>query len=829
MKRLIARLLAFTLATSGVGICVPSAGAAVNPAPGTWVQYPAYNASITYVADTPGRSFFMGYPQVYNAAVNGFNDPGQTLFYLDKATGEVHEWQHLGHPSARALCMGYDWKGKCLAIAYKDLDVDLVFDDGRIVNVPDLADLRPRGARPAINDIRFDHDRGLVYLALSSGFAVIDENTGRMDYHQLDAPVASAAPMGDLLVLVSNSQVYWAPLADIPSSIADFNLTDTSKAKGATRLLPLGDTLCAYIRVEWGAYKVAMMHVVDGALVWKESLFGYEAKTPSETPDGYWFPASNQDIRLYRDGKWNRLPRAEEDMDAWTATTDGRNVFFVTPRGGVRTKTLGEDDIWPEGVEPTLPNFPSVYHARSIAWSPIYGVLAVTHGIDHYFMNTTSQTYYELTGYRSGKWSHYGYAYTNPEQKDVISAVDGIAVDPLDPHKAYIGSYTRGLLRVNLADPKDVMHISSANDKSKNLPGFVVGRDTQKAWDVCRFAAPAFDNDGWLWSCDFDMDRPAGNSMVLWMWSPEDRLASVDSASFRPWKSLVVPATGSNLSKVLPLRHSSNEGLVVVVPNTYDDMALIIYDHAGTPDDPSDDSSYPVGPLFNAEGYPIHSMKEVRCLTEDPKTGMLWVGSEQGLYTLNPRSAMRNPSLGATIDCTAPDGSQFLLGKNLPVTCIFCDANNDKWIGFQDAGLVHTDPTGTKARGIYTTANSDIPSDMVLALGQDLASGDMIVSTGAGLARLVLPSSDPLLPGASLAVSPSALTPGFKGWVTISNTVPGSDVTVTDEEGRAVRTLRPSSDSLQWDGSDDKGRPLPAGIYRLSSGHSPAVSLHILR
>jgi hypothetical protein len=64
---------------------------------------------------------------------------------------------------------------------------------------------------------------------------------------------------------------------------------------------------------------------------------------------------------------------------------------------------------------------------------------------------------------------------------------------------------------------------------------------------------------------------------------------------------------------------------------------------------------------------------------------------------------------------------------------------------------------------------------------------------------------------------------------------PALTVTIADLRGRRVRTLHtgpaPAGGRLVWDGADDRGRPLPSGVYlaRVRGAGPPAVARLVLQ
>ena len=56
-------------------------------------------------------------------------------------------------------------------------------------------------------------------------------------------------------------------------------------------------------------------------------------------------------------------------------------------------------------------------------------------------------------------------------------------------------------------------------------------------------------------------------------------------------------------------------------------------------------------------------------------------------------------------------------------------------------------------------------------------------------------------------VTPSDITPGFRGWVTISGLPAGRELIVTDNSGKTIRALgKANAGRIQWDGENASGR-----------------------
>ena len=179
-----------------------------------------------------------------------------------------------------------------------------------------------------------------------------------------------------------------------------------------------------------------------------------------------------------------------------------------------------------------------------------------------------------------------------------------------------------------------------------------------------------------------------------------------------------------------------------------------------------------------------------------------------------------------------PDNSP-LPGKR--VMDIIVDHNNIKWIG-TDAGLTRFDGNNWE---IFTTENSGLVNDYVLSLAVE-EDNTLWIGTNGGLLKytgetITAVDEEPTPKALSTVTSyPNPFNPS----TTISFTLPESGhakLTVYNLAGQKVRTLADESmaagnHTVVWDGRDDTGNAVAAGVYltRLNAGGTVATGKMVL-
>ncbi len=196
--------------------------------------------------------------------------------------------------------------------------------------------------------------------------------------------------------------------------------------------------------------------------------------------------------------------------------------------------------------------------------------------------------------------------------------------------------------------------------------------------------------------------------------------------------------------------------------------------------------------------------------------GEIWVGSDKGINIIpNPEPAVTDSSV-AVIN---PYLTLLTSTGGLSVTAIVVDAVNNKWIGTLSNGVFVVSPDGSQLLENFTTANSPILSNEILALSFDNHKGIVYIGTPNGLSAVTSASIagnvvSPLRVGPQPYFVPS-VTP-----MSIYGIDQNAEMKILTVSGRLVRDYAPGDLSILggaggWDGKDSHGNWVSTGIYFL--------------
>ena len=165
------------------------------------------------------------------------------------------------------------------------------------------------------------------------------------------------------------------------------------------------------------------------------------------------------------------------------------------------------------------------------------------------------------------------------------------------------------------------------------------------------------------------------------------------------------------------------------------------------------------------------------------------------------------------------DYSGYLLDA-LHVTSISVDKNNRKWIGTLNNGVYYANEEGTKILEHFTSDNSYHPGGMTYNVYVHPITGSVFMGTEKGLVEYNESSSPAKEDYSDVYVYPNPIKPDYTGWISIKGLMDNSDVKITDINGNVVYTTRSSGGSVIWDGCDEKGQRIKAGVYLVYASNS---------
>ncbi|MEP0546431.1 MAG: two-component regulator propeller domain-containing protein [Rhodothermales bacterium] len=239
---------------------------------------------------------------------------------------------------------------------------------------------------------------------------------------------------------------------------------------------------------------------------------------------------------------------------------------------------------------------------------------------------------------------------------------------------------------------------------------------------------------------------------------------------------------------------------------------IVVLDTRGTPLDASDDRAAIVQSVGSVgTGLPD---AQVNAIVED-RSGRIWLGTDRGLATIfSPGSAFAGDLAAQITWARTPDGASFFL-RDLRIFDIAVDPADRKWLA-STSGVWLLNAEGDEVIANFTTENSPLPSDVVVAVAVDEESGAVHFATSGGLytyrgdAIAASPTAEDLF----VYPNPVRGNGGPLPEIAITGLVDEADVRVLTVDGQVVASFQTRGGSTRWDGRDQRtGRFVPSGVY----------------
>lgn len=776
-----------------------------------WLMHMPFDDWATQVIETPKRVYFTARTFEDNPNISGRDFSSNSLFYYDKEGDEIVSVNERANASGNAVaCIGYNAKEKYLLVAYSDCNIDFIYDDGRVLNLPALKVTSIPGKKE-VNHINFDNERNLAYLATSFGYLTLNDKRHEVaESRNYGENISSIARCGDNIIIAMEGKLYSAPASQQRFNLEDYILIDNS--------LPDLNTIIPTKSSRFYAYKsgtatnlwdidLSKGEPVCNKIADDSKLYGIQ-----QFDGGHILAGNSVFYKIPDDGSSiSRISRPSADRDYPASTLNGTEIWTLVSRKGLRSyRPNGEE--WTVTRDYMRPNAPASYISTSMYYHPTYGMLVGSNGYDLALSDFTQHTPNNISALKGGFWKEYGPNYTPSIDLRNTNNYTGLAVDPQNPNHIYRASTLGGIMRINLANPSEALIFANPSNSNKNSQNFVKITEDQKVWDVlCRFTTPQFASDGTMWSLfyNFDQDRTE-----LWHWPAADRLATTSASTYRPMKKIDVPSfVGSNYDVMITLTQNKN---IIAIGGFSNYGSVLFYDHNGTPDVTSDDRYVHITNAYDQDGGGV-AFQSVNNLYEDPATGLVWIMTQRGLFTVNPENAFKDPTRVNRIKVARNDGTNladYLLNE-INVHSMSIDGEGRKWFSTSN-GLVCTSADGRTILGEFTTDNSYLPSNVVFETCYNRETNSMMVATDGGLVEM-FPSGSGTSGAANdsgMRVYPNPVEPDYYGWVRIDNIPDGSLVKITDAQGGIVKELGPAqSGSVEWDVSGYNNRRVSTGVY----------------
>ena len=792
MKRLIITLFAALALLMSPGITVAQMQS------GMWEIYPSFNTP-TKVIDTPYFVYVLS---------------GQSLIGLDKETDEIVAFNTNHRLNSNAVSnIWYSSKGKFLLVAHTNGMIDLVYDDGRTVNIADLSNTTIDYG--TINDA--DFTTGRAYLALSKGILVLNTDRGVIDQVGLFLPAEQSferIAVTDSKVVVALNQNGRLLTADRTADLTTykhFNANDSYVYR--TSNTNVGDIMALggekILKVGTAKDNLNLSVVTIDPTKANNQCIGPDVKlgvnsfqnrlTPAKngvvtnnTTDLIFIDENGELIKTVKHGvaSLNNATMIVTNRDSDKSDTN----WLVTTNGISRVKTDGT-----VAMQPIVP--------AATSGSTVGGIVPATDGSVYLSTVGIGQIYDSAYG-KDALFNKMDGSQILPIPYSVRSMYH-MAVNPKNPNEIVIGTFS-GLIRYDRAKGTTTTYKTDNSSLVPIINVYYLVTDVKFDADGNLFAVQsrAYDNENAHLHMVPAADWNNGAPKSSWQKLPLVGLRPRHTTGLIIHPSGYVIATGSKMTAIVKLPQGKNS--LAGAQYRIDEWDI------------------------DADGMSISGDENLSGIVDSNLR--TWIANDLGVImypdiekAFNGTAKPQRPKISRNDGTNLAD---FLL-DNVSVVSIASDPNDCLWFATKGSGLLRTSGDGTEILDQFTTDNSDIPSNTVLCIYPDPNSNKVYVGTDQGMAIYYSHATPAKHDYKDVYAYPNPVTPDYTGYITIAGLMKDSLVKIADAAGRIVHEGKSDGGSLVWDGCDASGSRVKSGVYFVyasqnATGSSTAVVTKIV-
>lgn len=733
---------------------------------GTWKVFLPYTSS-TGMCDAGDK--------VYCAAA-------KSVFSYEKESGVIQLYdKSTGLSDVDVNTISYDQQTQTLTIAYTNSNIDLIKNGVEIYNIPSIKNSVTTSSIMVHDVYSF---QGKAYVSSDVGISVINlekqeiSSTYIIGNSGTQVKVYATASDGVYLYAATAEGVKRAPLN--ATNLQDFNSwilfteADNLPRQKASLMAcfngkaytVIGDTNCdtlfEYNGGTWTKVYYSTKHFVSSLEQVNSTLY-FSVWNDSSTTAGKMgkVDVNGQLTLTNTDGHIRPIEWFEADGIAWEADAWG-GLFRRNNQGGL-------ENIVPDGP------------ARNTVFGLDIqdGVLKVAAGgvTDSWIGPGNIDGFYI---YQNGSWTSRN-RYTDVSLT-TFTDVMCVASAPAR-QKTYFGAFSNGL--IELDDNTGAIKLYDKWSPDALLEE--VNLDTARTKISCLTA----DKQGNIWIGNAGADYPI-------------KLITSDGT----WKQFGVPYNFQLMKKILIDSYGQ-----LWAPLRRVGEGLMVWSHEGTLDNPADDK---FKLLTTGDGAGALPDAYVYCLAED-REGNIWAGTGQGIGIFYcPGSVFSSGGCDADQIKVERDGYIGYLFGTENVRAIAVDAANRKWIGTTN-GLWLISADGKKELLRFNTENSPLPSNQVTDIVIDPNTGEVFVSTLAGLVSYQGDAIAECEDCDKALVYPNPVMPGYDGPIAIKGLTDNAYVKITDIQGMLVFQGKANGTQMIWDGKGYEGERVKSGVYMVFS------------
>ncbi len=662
-----------------------------------------------------------------------------------------------------------------LFIGYNNSNIDILYEDGLIVNITDLYQKNMSGSKK-INDIHFTPE--MAYLACDFGIIALNIKKEEIKETYIisekeDTKILTINTHNNNIYALTSKNLYCASIESNlinyqnweKQTIPESNIENTKIQiiDGILYLLKSNYNLYRYIDNEWKLYKTSIKNISHN--------------------NGYTFVVdSKNNIYALKENESEFL--SNNAIDGLFDTQE--NKFWYIANTIIYSQSVEKKEI-----NRFVPNGP----LSNISWKLKYAngrIFSIPGGrwADNYHTNGS------LSIFENGIWTSYPTPYFAEKTTTTSTCYDlvDIAINPNDNTNFWIASYGLGLYEFRNDEIYKFHHCDNSG-----LLSIHQDSPTSTRYNYTRTDGMTYDNQGNLWILN----------------NGGDLIKYIDTKGI--YHSMPYSISASTPQDIIICNQNPNQK-IVLIPRHKNSLTslLFTFDDNGTLDNTSDDKIKSLSKVYDQNNKEINfSSSLLRSIAQDNK-GTLWIGTTTGLFVINNPEKMfdsdfrvhrviipRNDETGL---------ADYLLGTE-EIKAIAVDGANRKWIGTTTSGLYLVSEDGKQTIHHFTAENSPLLSNIIQSIAINDKTGEVFIGTSNGLVSYQSDAIKGNETFENIHAYPNPVRPGFVGQVAIVGLSTGTQVKITDVNGNILYETISNGGAATWNLCRFDGEKVSSGVY----------------
>lgn len=762
---------------------------------GQWQLYPSKST-------TPGVIYESTGDEVYYMS-------GSNLFSFDKSTSEIETYNtgnYLSDSGIKNIYYNYD--NDYLLIVYNNSNIDLIFNDRSVINIPDINNTIMMSSK-AINDVVFGDNK--IYLATDFGLVILNDSKYEVyESYIYNKVFTKITKVGNNLLALVDNKLYIAGIQSGMYSFADFwkaiDLSEIGELTDVNYLHAIDDN-----HVLFTTNSLTYILDIEESSITEQTVNYYKAKSITDTYRGYMVSyndkvhfiskevAEDNTIQVL---ETKHIIIAEAKNGYYSSYNSDNTVWGSTASGVSHFSIKGNALTWL--IEPAGYNTSSVSLTQSITIQDnkvyVKNVGPYNYSTDMY--NNTTISVYDLSTYN---WSVLSLDKVLRENsatnKGALRSSFNMVFDPDSSDIFYLGSWFDGLHKFN-----GTKYVGNYNQRNSPL-----------ALQWCMLSSFAdFDSDGNLWNVM--VNNQIATNPVLACLPADKKIKDPLSVELSDWKYYDIGMSPDYRCNLLVCKRSP---YVFVIDGRQVSATRIYVLNRQTGD------SRVFSTFNDQDGGSFGNGVLYFYTAEEDLNGNVWVGTSSGPIVLSNLSNIMNSDYRCTrVKVPRNDGTDFAdyLLEDECINTIVVDGSNRKWLGTSTSGVYLVSPDGTEILEQHSPDNSLLPSNLVYDMAMNNATGELFVATELGVASYRADVSQAAENYDNVKVFPNPVRPDFTGWITIQGLMENSLVKITDVAGNLFSQGYANGGTYVWDGRTAGGERVKTGVYLIYASQSGGKS-----